>query len=86
MMFYSKILPINDCYKKYYAEVFPTLIKKIMAEGYLPSITTFKTHIQKIKKEGKEEYQKRTRGFANYNGWNNIYDEYIASGLTMNKF
>lgn len=73
-------------YKKFYAEVFPSLIKKIMPEGYLPSITTFKTHIQKIKKEGKDEYQKRTRGLANYKCWNNIYDEFISSGLTMNKF
>ena len=83
---YDSYVNSNLTYKKYYAEVFPNLIKKIMPEGYLPSITTFKTHIQKIKKEGKEEYQKRTRGFANYKGWNNIYDEYIASGLTMNKF
>lgn len=83
---YDSYINSKLTYKKFYAEVFPSLIKKIMPEGYLPSITTFKAHIQKIKKEGKDEYQKRTRGLANYKSWNNIYDEFISSGLTMNKF
>jgi hypothetical protein len=37
-------------YRTFYKQVFPSLIKNIMLEGYIPSITTFNKHIFKIKK------------------------------------
>ena len=73
-------------YRTFYKKFFPSLIKNIMPEGYIPSITAFYKHIFKIKKDGKDNYIRQTRGIANYKRWNNIYDELVSSGLSMNSF
>lgn len=69
-------------YRTFYKKFFPSLIKNIMPEGYIPSITAFYKHIFKIKKDGKDNYIRQTRGIANYKRWNNIYDELVSSSLS----
>ena len=39
-------------YRTFYKQFFPSLIKNIMPEGYISSITTFKKHIWIIPKFG----------------------------------
>jgi len=73
-------------YKVFYRTIFPKLIEKIMPEGYIPSYTTFVTHVRKIKRSGIENYVKNSRGFANYREWEQIYDEFVASDLSAHKF
>ncbi len=73
-------------YKRFYRLEFPKCVKNIMPEGYIPSFTTFRTHMQKIKKLGRQQYIARSRGQVNYKEWEKIYDEFISSGLSRNKF
>ena len=41
---------------------------------------------RRIKECGKDAYCRCSRGIANYNNWNKIYDEFISSGSNMNRY
>ncbi|WP_281071643.1 hypothetical protein [Succinivibrio dextrinosolvens] len=86
ILVYDSFVKSNCSLGAFYRNEFPSIIRKIMPDGYIPSISTFSNHIKRIKECGKDAYCRCSRGIANYNNWNKIYDEFISSGSNMNRY
>lgn len=80
---YDAFTSSNLSQRQFYKILFPKLIKEVTPNGCIPSLSTFKEHIYKIKKSGREEYALAAGDRANNKEWKNKKEtSQLSAGLT----